>query len=96
MSTKHTPGNWVKGTNTSKLDWMQIFCNGKMIAEVKELSKKGERKAIDFEQEGANAKLIAAAPDLLEALAEAIQHVDSKFSPVLKEKCFNAINKATL
>jgi hypothetical protein len=66
MKTKHTPGQWVKGTNTSKRDWMQIRCNGKIIADVKELSKKGERKAIDLEEEGANAQLIMYAPELLQ------------------------------
>lgn len=66
MTTKHTAGQWVKGTNTAKRDWMQIFCNGKMIAEVKELSKKGQRKATDFEEEGANCHLIAHAPELLQ------------------------------
>ena len=66
MKNKHTAGQWVKGTNTSKRDWMQIYCNGKMIADVKELSKKGQRKATDFEEEGANAHLIAHAPELLQ------------------------------
>ena len=49
METKHSKGQWVKGTNTSSKDWMKIFCNGKLIADVKELSKKGQRKATDFE-----------------------------------------------
>jgi hypothetical protein len=40
-------------------------------------------------------KLIAAAPELLEALKEAIQHVDSHFYPELKMKCESAIKKAT-
>lgn len=66
MKTKHTAGQWVKGTNTAKRDWMQIRCEGKIIAQVKELSKKGERKAKDLEEEGANAQLIMYAPDLLQ------------------------------
>jgi len=66
MKTKHTPGQWVKGTNTASKDWMRIYCNGKEIAQVKELSKKGERKATDFDQEGANCHLIAMAPELLQ------------------------------
>ena len=47
---------------------MRIFCrsNGKLIAEVNELSKKGQRKATDFQEEGANAHLIANAPELLQ------------------------------
>ena len=66
MKTKHTQGQWIKGTNTSSRDWMKIYAQGKLIAEVKELSKKGERKATDFEQEGANAHLIMHAPELLQ------------------------------
>jgi hypothetical protein len=67
---KHTKGQWTKGTNTSKKDWMQIFCEGKKIATVHELSKKGERKATDFEEEGANAQLIAHAPELFEMVKQ--------------------------
>ena len=66
MKTKHTQGQWIKGTNTSSRDWMKIYADGKLIAEVKELSKKGERKASDFEEEGANVHLIAHAPELLQ------------------------------
>jgi len=66
MKTKHTGGQWIKGTNTSSRDWMRIYSEGKLIAEVKELSKKGERKATDFEEEGANAHLIMYAPELLQ------------------------------
>jgi len=35
------------------------------------------------------------AKELLEALTEAMQYVDSTFFPELKNKCINAINKAT-
>ena len=70
MKTKHTQGQWIKGTNTFTRDWMKIYCNNKLIAEVKELNKKGERKATDFEQEGANAHLIAHAPELLQMVKD--------------------------
>ena len=65
-----TQGQWVKGSNTSTNDWMKIYCDGKHIATVKELSKKGERKATDFEEEGANAQLIAHAPELFEMVKQ--------------------------
>ena len=45
---------------------MLIKCNNKIIAEAKALSKRGERKATDFEEEGANVHLIAHAPELLQ------------------------------
>lgn len=65
MKTNHTKRQWTQGTNTASIEWMQIFCNGKVIAEAKPLSKKGERNATDFAEEDANAKLIAHAPELL-------------------------------
>jgi hypothetical protein len=70
MKVKHTTGQWIKGTNNATRDWMKIYSEGKLIAEVKELSKKGERKATDFEQEGANAHLIAHAPELLQMVKD--------------------------
>ena len=98
---KHTKGEWVKGSNTAKRDWMQIFCNGKLIAEAKELSKKWNRKATDFEEEGANAALIAAAPDLLEALQviknvlTGWDHKDGKYANLIFH-AESAIKKATI
>jgi len=70
MKVKHTTGQWIKGTNNATRDWMKIYSEGKLIAEVKELSKKGERKATDFEQEGANAQLIMYAPELLQMVKD--------------------------
>lgn len=96
MENKYSKGQWVKGTNTSKRDWMQIYCDGKMIAEVTELSKKGQRKASDFDEEAANCQLIAAAPDMLSVLREAVDHSHVyDTNPALIE-LFNAvIQKAT-
>ena len=70
MKTAHTKGQWIKGTNTRSRDWMRVYSDGKLIAEVKELSKKGERKATDFEEEGANAQLIMFAPQLLQMVSD--------------------------
>ena len=42
--------------------------NGKTIAQLKSVSRQGFRKAADLDEEVANARLIAAAPVLLEAL----------------------------
>jgi len=74
MKTKHTAGEWTQGVNTSSKEWMQVFCNNKVIAEVKTIHQKGQRESTDFEEEEANAKLIAAAPEMLKALIELPQN----------------------
>ncbi len=65
MKIAHTQGEWKKGTDTSSKEWMRVYCDGKLIAEAKQLSRTGERKATDFHEEEANALLIAHAPQLL-------------------------------
>jgi hypothetical protein len=83
MKTKHTQGEWeTQGT--------AVFSNNKLVANC-------VSDGIHFtEEDKANAKLIAAAPELLEALIEAVGHIDSTFYPELKQKINNAINRATL
>ena len=98
MKSKTTPGTWKNGTNTNSNEWMKIFADGKPIGRALELSKAGARKATDFEQEQANAKLMAASKDLLEALTMAYafmctdtQHQGRQILETMKE----AIQKAT-
>ena len=45
-----------------------------MIAEVKTIHKRGQRERGDFQEEEANARLIAAAPDMLKALEDLFEH----------------------
>ena len=71
MTTKHTPGPWLSRTTptsaglchiVSAADWRGAFIYGDRIRE-------GVDDALPKAQElAANARLIAAAPDLLEAL----------------------------
>lgn len=89
METKHTEGTWKTGPCT---EGIEVFVRGTAIARCpKSFSDEEFNKEVE-----ANAKLIAAAPELLEALKEAYEHIDSYFFPELKEKCLKAINKATL
>ncbi len=61
MEVKHTPGPWIiKGTNKNL-----VYSKKGLIAEVWGGTKGGVSKATE-----ANARLIAAAPDLLAALEE--------------------------
>lgn len=75
MTTKHTPGPWLLRTTptsaglchiVSAADWRGAFIYGDGI-------RKGVDDALPKAQElAANARLIAAAPDLLEALQEMV------------------------
>ena len=75
MTTKHTPGPWLFRTAptsaglchiVSAADWKGAFIYGDGI-------RKGVDDALPKAQElAANARLIAAAPDLLEALQEMV------------------------
>ena len=72
MEKKHTPGPWKAQTHIS-LDRMEIRdANGRRIAEC----------AMDFPMSAkthdANASLIAAAPELLEALQEIVAAADGE------------------
>lgn len=71
--TKHTPGPWVIG-QSGDLD-TPIFCNGKDAINV----FAGETGQLQAE---ANARLIAAAPEMLEALERIIDQIDSTTSRV--------------
>lgn len=105
MTNKHTPGPWLFRTAptsaglchiVSAADWRGAFIYGDRL-------RKGVDDALPKAQElAANARLIAAAPDLLEALQDvdalwmhhSIAHGDGKISP-LHEKVIAAIAKAT-
>lgn len=65
MGTKHTPGPWYVQDDHGKR-WIETEGNDDTIAEVHRRKRKGS--VYSCEEAGANADLIAAAPDLLSAL----------------------------
>jgi len=68
---KHTPGPWKQG-KSGGISWYNIYANNETVrvARVFDPSPAPNHKAEGFEIEEANARLIAAAPELLEALEE--------------------------
>ena len=87
---KHTQGEWYV-SDIPQEDGCYIYTNNNRFSAIARVYKGNNPHAAEAE---ANARLIAAAPDLLEALEEAIFHVDSVFNPNLKGKCEAAISKA--
>jgi hypothetical protein len=70
--SKHTPGPWF----AEKGEWWQVWHN-EGIAHIAKASK-----GVEPDQTGeANARLIAAAPDLLEALKESLEREFNPFEP---------------
>lgn len=89
METKHTKGEWTTANVNGISVWSK---DNQMICNVLNTNKN---------EKEANAKLIAAAPDLLEALVNICKKVEfcsldnkSTFKDEYK-KAINAINKAT-
>lgn len=97
---KHTPGPWelFETTNHEGDETISIRGNGEFIATMDVQSIKGEPYALP-PNSAANARLIAAAPDLLEALkdiAETASYCDSweSFPEDQLNRAFAAISKA--
>lgn len=97
----HTKGKW-EIVNQNDFE-SEIMSNGLRIAEVKSFGKNNVFSDPSKEEREANAKLIAAAPDMLEALikinglcadASKIENGKVDYSEVAKIS-INAINKAT-
>lgn len=87
MKTKHTQGEWQSRSEDSDL-YIYSPMHGAIATIPKVIYGNNS------EEHKANAKLIAAAPDLLEALIEMVEYnVDTHHSHVTKAKA--AIKKAT-
>ena len=96
--SKHTPGPWVVVGRLTK--YVEARLVGRLIQEVAACGPTMADEGYGQQQE-ANARLIAAAPDLLEALQDvdalwmhhSVAHGDGKIGP-LHEKVIAAIAKA--
>lgn len=107
METKHTKGQWhIESQELTKHLYSVVYCGDIRIAEVKSFGKNEQFNDATIEEKEANAKLIAAAPELLVALIELedktkmimSQLVDSPkeiIEDITIQKAINAIKKAT-
>jgi hypothetical protein len=96
---KHTPGPWTADKLQDR-DTFNIFANGFVSAMCQVSRMENSTRSTSGNEVAANARLIAAAPDLLEALreiAELADKVDSwqsfPYEPI--QKAYAAIAKAT-
>ena len=102
MKTKHTAGQWTVGN----FPFLHVESNGKWVCQTSDIKNTApflsdeyaeESKRVKEEQE-ANAKLIASAPDLLQTLIELREYLnpdDYAHKDGIIEKIGNAIKKAT-
>lgn len=101
---KHTKGEWsIHTSEQTKYLYSMIYSNDVRIAEVKSYGNCDTFNDATFEERLANEKLIAAAPELLEALilVKTVCEVEEK-NKIFGDndnhwtsKVLNAINKAT-
>ena len=84
MSAGHAPGKWAYSFESVDPEWAVVTTSdGTVIANVNAHGRQEE-----------NARLIAAAPELLEALQFIREHGE-EFSELAAKKAIAAINKAT-
>ena len=82
MNTKHTKGNWQANLQPEMNFRIGAYIPGEgcvgLVATVE------DNNQIDFDQSEANAKLISAAPDMLNALSYLIEESKKWFTPLGK------------
>ena len=82
MNAKHTPGPWNIGSSDLPVSRMSIHCKGHKDSCHSTVALMVSRGAIGIspDEEFANARLIAAAPELLEALEDCVAVMDRELA----------------
>ena len=78
MTSKHTPGPWVVNASENGLVWVDGDSETVSICDLYHRHKDGE--FISKENVKANARLISAAPDMYEALADLLSSLEVVWS----------------
>ena len=84
--TKHTPGPWHNESHNHGYGPCHV-CGPKHV-------DGGDYAPICIANTEANARLIAAAPELFEAASYAVQFSDADINPTIRKRLQAAINKA--
>jgi hypothetical protein len=97
MSTQHTPGPWAVRTHWSNKEAFEVYpTHGGNDPDFGEWSAIVEVGDCQYEEESeANALLIAAAPDLLNAVRFLLSNPDNRISKADRDAAYAAIAKAT-
>jgi hypothetical protein len=92
MSAKHTPGPWKAGTarRSSNFGDMAAFVHGPGPAKIAKVWSGDPSDETNGNKAEANARLIAAAPDLLEALKDIVEQWDAAKDPHSKAVALNS------
>ena len=82
MNAKHTPGPWNIGSSDLPVSRMSIHCKGHKESCHSTVALMVSRMTIGIshDEEFANARLIAAAPDLLKALEDCVAVMDRELA----------------
>lgn len=91
MSSEHTPGPWIADTSRQHSGHARVDGTEKLICSV----GNGESPDVAFGEWSANARLIAAAPDLLEIVKRAQAVISTEIYPNWHASASAAIDKAT-
>ncbi len=96
MSTQHTPGPWTIADDLDRIECIGIYGGTQLVAEIRDPETiKLDERAVEEAMMRSNAHLIAAAPELLEALRLAQNKIALDLSPVNTDNAVrNAIAKA--
>ncbi len=91
MTNKHTPGPWHTIREGSSTVYVESRIGGGWVQEVSSCGP----TANGSEEQEANARLIAAAPELLDALEMVMKKYSKHLDGFAFEQCHAAISKAT-
>jgi hypothetical protein len=87
----HTPGPWMVGNVGQREDPRMVYCDDSLGSRVADCSTSGH--GLTVEQDLANARLIAAAPEMYTILDELEEALDKEIYPEQVKEDFDALDE---